>query len=367
MKLSWVGIVAALAIAGCKSDLTVQPASVETVQTRVVDAQKAEIPALVRATGTLHAHESAALSAQVMGKVEQVLVREGDAVKAGQTLVILDDATLRSSSDQADASVTAIEQQQAAAQTNADLATSTLARYKQLEAQKSVSPQEMDEVARRAEAAQEQVNALKAQANAVKAQQAGARAMLGYTRIVAPFAGMVTARMVDPGSMAAPGVPLVEVDSAGTLELQATVPESIIASVRKGMKVEITVDSLNGQRFDGSVAEIVPAADPASHSFLVKIAVPGRTELRAGMFASADIPTGVKQAVLAPRSAVVMRGSLACAYALDSNSLAQLRYLTLGSPNGDKVEVLSGLNGGEKLVDNPSDRDLAGKRIEAQP
>jgi len=362
----WIGFAAALTIAGCKSDVPVQPGPVETVQTRVVDAQKAEIPAVVRATGTLHAHESATLSAQVMGKVEQVLVREGDAVKAGQALVILDDATLRSSSDQADASVTALEQQQAAAQTNADLAESTLARYKQLEAQKSVSPQEMDEVTRRAEAAQAQVNAIKAQANAMKAQQAGARAMLGYTRIVAPFAGMVTARMVDPGAMAAPGVPLVQVDSTGPLELQATVPESIITNVRKGMKIGITTDSLNGQRFAGSVAEIVPAADPASHSFLVKITVPGSAELRSGMFANAEIPTGVKQAVLAPRSAVVMRGSLACAYALDANGVAQLRYLTLGSPNGANVEVLTGLNGGEKLVDNPSDRDLAGKRIEAQ-
>jgi RND family efflux transporter MFP subunit len=369
MKFSWfwTGSLVMLAVAGCKSDVPVQPAPVETVQTKVVDAQKAEIPALVRATGTLHAHESATLSAQVMGRIQQVLVREGDTVKTGQALVILDDATLRSSSDQADASATAIEQQQAAAQTSADLATSTLARYKQLEAQKSVSPQEMDEVTRRAEAAQWQVNALKAQANAMKAQQAGARAMLGYTRIVAPFSGIVTARMVDPGAMAAPGVPLVQVDSSGPLELQATVPESIIAVVRKGMKVGVTADSLNGQRFDGSVAEIVPAADAASHSFLVKINVPGSTGLRAGMFANADIPTGVKQAVLAPRSAVVMRGSLACAYALDANGLAQLRYLTLGSANGDNVEVLSGLNGGEKLVDNPSDRDLAGKRIEAQP
>ena len=77
----------------------------------------------VGVTGTLHAHESATLSAQVMGRVQQVLVREGHTVKAGQTLVVLDDATLCSSSDQADASVTAMEQQQAAAQTNADLAT----------------------------------------------------------------------------------------------------------------------------------------------------------------------------------------------------------------------------------------------------
>jgi RND family efflux transporter MFP subunit len=363
---SWIGIVAALALVGCKSNIPVQSGPVETVQTKVVDSQKAEIPSLVRATGTLHARESATLSAQVMGRIQQVLVREGDAVRAGQPLVILDDATLRSSSDQADASVTALEQQQAAAQTSADLATSTLARYKQLEAQKSVSPQEMDEITRRAEAAQSQVNALKAQANAMKAQQAGARAMLGYTRIVAPFSGIVTARMVDPGAMAAPGVPLVQVDSAGALELQTTVPESIIARVHKGMKISITVDSLNRKRFDGSVAEIVPAADPASHSFLVKIAVPGSAELRAGMFANAEIPTGVKQAVLVPRSAVVMRGSLASAYALDANGLAQLRYLTLGSSSGANVEVLSGLSGGEKLVDNPSDRDLAGKRIEAQ-
>jgi len=356
-----------MVLAGCRSEAPALNSTPETVQARVVNVQMAETPALVRTTGTLHAHESAMLSAQVVAQVQQVLVREGDLVRAGQTLVMLDDTAMRASVEQAQAGMKSAEQQQTAAQSNADLAESTLARFKQLEAQKSVSPQEMDEVTRRAEAARAQADAVKDQVQAAKAQLAGARTMLGYTHIVAPFAGIVTSRMVDRGAMAAPGVPLVQVDGTGTLELQTTVPESIIGSVHQGMKIDIALDDADTQRFEGAVAEIVPAADPASHSFLIKIAVPNSPRLRIGMFANAEIPTGIKQAILAPRSAIVMRGSLACAYALDANGLAQLRYLTLGNAVGDKVEVLSGLNGGEELVDNPSDRDLAGRRVEVLP
>ncbi len=363
----WMSAVLMLTIGGCKSDTPASTSALETVQARVVDVQKADIPALVRATGTIHAHESSVLSAQVMARVQAVLVREGDVVRAGETLVVLDDATMHASVGQSEAGLKSVEQQLAAAQSNADLAESTLARFKQLEAQKSVSPQEMDEVSRRAEAALEQADAVKDQVEAAKAQLAGARTMLGYTHIVAPFAGVVTARMVDPGAMAAPGVPLLQVDGAGALELETTVPESLIASMHRGMKIVVTIDSPNEQRFDGMVTEIDPAADQSSHSFLVKIAVPNSPLLRLGIFADAEIPNGMKQSILAPRSAIVMRGSLACAYTIDANGIAQLRYLTLGNAAGDRVEVLSGLNGGEKLVDDPADRNLAGKRIEVLP
>ncbi len=158
-----------------------------------------------------------------MGRIQQVMVHEGDAVRAGQTLVVLDDAALRSQLEQAQAGVKAAESAQAAAQTNAALATSTLNRYKQLESQKSVSPQEMDEVSRRAEAAASGVEAVRAQTDAARAQESSARTMLGYTHLVAPFAGVVTARMADPGTMAAPGVPLLQIDQAADLQLQATV------------------------------------------------------------------------------------------------------------------------------------------------
>jgi hypothetical protein len=83
------------------------------------------------------------------------------------------------------------------------------------------------------------------------------------------------------------------------------------------------------------------------------------------MYGTVAFANGLRQAILIPRSAVVMRGSLACAYVLDGQQIAQLRYLTLGAAHGDFVEVLSGISAGEKLVDEPSDRDLAGKRIAA--
>jgi hypothetical protein len=132
------------------------------------------------------------------------------------------------------------------------------------------------------------------------------------------------------------------------------------------MKVQVAIGSGSSANLTGIVAEIVPAADPSSHSFLVKIDLPSSAQMRAGMYGTAMFANGTKQAILIPRSAVVARGSLSCAYVLDSQGIAQLRYLTLGATQGDLVEVLSGVSAGEKLVDTPSDRDIAGKRIEAR-
>ncbi len=368
MKLIFSGSILAVAsvlLAGCRSNVAANAAPVQIVEARVVESQLRDAPVSIRAVGTLHARETAVLSAQVVGSVRQVLVHEGDRVTAGQTLAILDDSTLRASADQADAAIAAAENQEVAAQTNSELAASTLARYKQLQEQKSVSPQEMDEVMRRAEASAAQVAALKAQENAAKAQASGAHAMLQYSRIRAPFAGIITARFADPGALAAPGVPLLEIDRDGPLQLQATIDESAIAVIHLGMSLPVNMDGAASAGVTGNVAEIVPAADPSSHTFLVKISLPASRLLRAGMYGAAQIPTGTRQEILAPSSAIVIRGSLPCAYVLDSNGIAQLRYVTVGATQGNLVEVLSGISAGEKLVDTPADRDLAGKRIDA--
>jgi RND family efflux transporter MFP subunit len=350
--------------AGCHSVESVAPPAAQSVAARVVESRQQQAPTMMRATGTLHARESATISAQMVGRIEQVLVHEGDSVRAGETLAVLDDETLRSAADQAQAAVRAVQHQQAAAQTQAALTAGTLARYKQLQAEKSVSLQEMDEVAQRAEAAAASVDALRAQVEAAKAQESGARAMLSYARLSAPFAGLVTARMVDPGTLAAPGVPLLQIESAGPLQLQAAIDESAIRSIRKGMKVPLAFDALPNEEVTGTVAEIVPAADPASHSFMIKIDLNASGQLHAGMYGIAELALGTREAILVPRSAVVQRGSLACVYVLDANAIAQLRSITLGAAQGEFVEVLSGLSAGEKLVDLPGDRDLSGKKIE---
>jgi len=354
------------AVAGCHSGESATPAAVQTAQARVVESRQLEVPLTVRSTGTVHARETAMVSAQTMGRIQQVLVHEGDSVRAGQALVLLDDAAARASADQAQAAVKAAQGQQAAAETDARLAASTLDRYRQLESQKSVSPQEMDEVTRRSEAAAARLEAARAQTGVVQAQERGAHTMLGYSRLAAPFAGVVTARTADPGTLATPGVPLLQVDRAGALQLQAAVDESAISAVHKGMKVQVQIAGATSNT-QGTVAEIVPAADPASHSFTVKIDLSSSTQLRAGMYGIAEFASGTRQAILVPRTAVVSRGSLECAYVLDAQGVAQLRYLTLGGAQGNLVEVLSGISAGEKLVDAPADRDLAGKRIEVQP
>jgi RND family efflux transporter MFP subunit len=363
----WASVLAASAtmIAGCHDgEPAVMPGTVQTMQAQIVESQQQRLPVAIQSTGTVRSRETAVVSAQVMGRIQQVLVHEGDNVRAGQTLVVLDDATLRAQVDQAQAGVKAAENAQAAAQTNSALAASTLARYKQLESQKSVSPQEMDEVSQRAEAAAAGVEALRAQADAARAQESSARTMLGYTRLVAPFAGVVTARMADPGTMAAPGVALLQVDQAAALQLQATVDQSVIDVVHKGMKVRVVIEGGVPTSLAGTVAEIVPAADLSSHGFLVKIDLPPSSQMHAGMYGTAGFANGEKQAIVIPRSAVVARGSLNCVYVLDSHDIAQLRSITLGAAQGNFVEVLSGVSAGEKLVDAPSDRELAGKRIE---
>jgi RND family efflux transporter MFP subunit len=356
----------AIVIVGCHSDKPAPAVAIQMVQSRVVESRMQQVPLILRATGTVHARQTVAISAQVVGRIQQVLARAGDSVRAGQTLVVLDDATFRASANQAQAAIKAAQGEQSAAQTAAKLAASTLDRYRQLQTEKSVSPQEMDEVARRAEAASARLEAARAQTDAAKAQESGAHTMLGYTRLLAPFSGVVTARLADPGALASPGAPLLQVDQAGALQLEATVDESAIAAIHKGMKAQVAIDGASSAKITGTVAEIDPAADPSSRSFLVKIALPASGQLRAGMYGTAEFANGVRQAILVPRSAVVQRGSLACAYVLDAQGVAQLRSLTLGAMQDDLVEVLSGLSSGERLVDAPSDRDLAGKRIEVQ-
>jgi RND family efflux transporter MFP subunit len=225
----------------------------------------------------------------------------------------------------------------------------------------------MDEVARRAEAASARLDAMRAQTEAARSQASGATTMSGYSRLRAPFSGVVTARMADPGTMAAPGMPLLQVDEAGVLQLQTTVDESAIGALHKGMKVQVAIDGAGAATLSCTIAEINAAADPASHSFLVKIDLPASSQVRAGMYGTAEFVNGLRQAILIPRTSVVSRGSLSCVYVLDSRGIAQLRSITLGASQGNLVEVLSGISAGEKLVDAPADHDLAGKRIEVQP
>lgn len=368
MKRAWsLSLILFPALLGCSHSGQSAPAAPPVVQVGVVESVSMQTPQVIQTTGTVHARETAMISPQVPGHIRQVLVQAGDRVRAGQLLVTLDDAAMQSAVEQAMAGEAAAQKQQMAAATQASLAAQTLARYQMLRDQKSVSPQEFDEVEKRSEAAQLQVAAYAAQSDQARAAVTGARTQLGYATLRAPFAGVVTARMADPGTLAAPGMPVLQIDRDGPLQVYTTVDESLIGSIHAGMKLPVGVAGIDAANLDGTVAEIVPAADPASHSFLVRLDLPPLKSVRAGMYATVGVPGGVKPMILVPQSAVVMRGSLQCVYALGANGVAQLRYVTLGDRHGHQVEILSGVAAGEQLVNLPGDRDLAGVRIEAQP
>ena len=133
-----------------------------------------------------------------------------------------------------------------------------------------------------------------------------------------------------------------------------------------GDRVPFSIDALGDSELQGRFAEIVPAADVASRTFVVKGELPANKALRSGLFGEAQFSRGQKASLLVPQTAVVERGQLHAAYVLDPSGIAGLRYVTLGRPMGTRVELLAGVQSGERVVAQPGELDLSGKRIEAQ-
>jgi len=316
--------------------------------------------------GTVTAAQSSNLASQMMGTIVETRVREGDRVQRGQVLAMIDDAQPRAAVDRATAADRAAEQQLAAAESDLSLAESTLKRYQSLYEKKSVSPQEFDEVKTRQQSALARRDMARADQAQAKAALAQARTALEYAQIRAPFDGVVTERRADPGTLASPGVPIFTVEDVRRYRLEATINESDLRYLRVGQPASVTIEALGDAAVSGKVVQIVPAADAASRSFVVKVELPADTRLRSGLFGRARFSRGERQSLLIPRAAVLDRGQLQGVFVLDQNKIAGLRYVTLGKYSGENVEVLAGLQSGERLVAKPGERDLNGKRIEAE-
>jgi RND family efflux transporter MFP subunit len=355
-------------LASCASQPRAAAAAPETVRdVSVLTAQDSKVPDWLEVVGSVRAAQTSEISSQMMGTIVEIRAHEGDRVQAGQTLAVLDDAQPRAAVQQAEAASAAAEHEVSAADSELALAAATLKRYQQLYDKKSVSPQEFDEIKTRYQSAQARHDMALAEVSQANAALAQARTSLGYTRVHAPFAGVVTQKMADAGVLASPGMSLFTLEDTRNFRLEVTVDESNIHLVREGQSVRVSIDALGNSPLAGKVVQIVPAADPASRSFLVKIELPANSHLRSGVFGRADFPRGERTALLIPRSAIAERGQLPGVYVLDASKIAELRYISLGHVSGDAVEVLSGLQPGEKFVAAPGGRELGGKRIAEQP
>jgi RND family efflux transporter MFP subunit len=351
-------------LSSCSNERHPQAAAPEAVTSvSVIAVQKTVVPDWLEAIGTVRAAQTSQVASQMMGNIIEIRAQEGDRVASGQILASIDDSQPRAAVEQATAAVTAAEKEVSAADSSFALAEATLKRYQQLYEKKSVSPQEFDEIRARylsAEARREMARAGQSQTVAMLTQ---ARTSLGYTQIRAPFAGVVTEKKAEAGTLASPGMPLFAVEDTRSYRLEAAVDESDIRLVRGGQTVPVLLDTLGNTDLSGKIVQILPAADPASHSFLVKIELHTDARLRSGLFGRARFSRGERSALLIPQAAMVERGQLQGVYVVDANGRAGLRYVTLGKTAGQQVEVLSGLQEGEKIVAAPGDRELGGKQI----
>ena len=359
-------LLAVALLSGCSSQRETVSAAPETVgDISVQSVHRASVPDLLEAVGTVRAAQTTQLASQMMGNIVAIRAHEGDRVRRGQVLAVIDDAQPRANLDRATAAELAAGKEISANDSEFALAEATYKRYQNLLERKSVSPQEFDEVKARYEGARarrEMARAGQAQATAAMEQ---ARAAAGYARVLAPFDGVITEKKVDVGTLASPGMPLFTLEDVRRYRLEATVNESDLRFVRMGQQVPVLIDALSDREVSAKVIEIVPAADPASRSFLVKIELPANSALRSGLFGRAHFVRGERTSLLIPRTSLVERGQLQGVYVLGQNKVATLRYITLGKPSGQQVEVLAGLQDGETVVAEPGDRELSGKRIES--
>jgi len=375
-----LSIVAGLSACGekGKQGTAVSRPVVQDVEVVVVRPVPRETTA--EAPGTVRARTTAAVAPQVMGRLTGVAVSEGSAVAAGALLATIDDTTVRAQLSSAEGAVAeaeaAGEEVEAAisqAEAGKSLAEKTLERYRKLLEGKVVTQQEFDEVEmRRTVAVKELERALQKRSQVrakivqARSQADAAKAMLAWTRVVAPFAGVIVEKRADAGSMAIPGVPLFILDDPGGYRIEASVSETYLPLLKKGTPVLGILDADPGKPFPAVVAEVVPGIDPASRTFTVKADLPaGRA--RSGQSGKLRFATGKGTVLAVPKRAITRAGGSDGVFTIGAlDNVARLSMITVGAEFGDRVEVLSGIEDGDRVALSPIDRLSDGTRVEVR-
>lgn len=309
----------------------------------------------ISAVGTVRPRRKAQVSSQVLATIQEITVNAGDRVDAGQLLATLDDREIQAQLREAEAAVSGV---------NADLAVRErdYLRYKQMFAENAVTKEDFDRMEGVFRVTQAQLQRAKEQVERI-------RVMLSYTSIKAQEAGIVSDRYADPGDLAAPGKPILAIHDPTELELHASVMESMAARLQLGAKLGVKVDAADLD-VEGTVREIVPQAETASRSVLVKVTMPqeAKERLYIGMFGRLKIPVGHLDRIVIAADAVQNIGQLEVVDVVRSDNTLERRYIRIGQLIGDDAEVLSGLRVGERVaVPSRSKPGAAAVRLKGNP
>lgn len=316
-------VLLALVLAGCERTATPPAADLPPVKVQTVAVQPQKVPDIYEVVGTVRPKVGATVSPKVMATIQQIPVKPGDAVKAGDVLAQLDDREMRAAFERA--------------QSDYD-------RYKRL---------------------LEQGVSTAAEFQSAEERYRVAKAALSYTSITAPYDGIVADKLCEIGDLAVPGKPLFSVEQPTDYRLEAYVPERYGSAVPVGATVHVIVEAVGGE-CDATVGEVVPANDPVSRSFLIKVDLHRRKPLKSGLFGRAQIVVGERSGLFVPKTAVRERGQLTFVF-IAQDGRARMRLVRTGKPTGDRVELLSGVEPGEKIVVNADGGLVDGQHIEDRP
>ena len=293
-------------------------------------------------SGSLVAERTAQIRAEVPGSVVQVFHDPGARVAQGTSLAKIDDRAINDAYLSARSGLTA-------AQTAADIAKRELERAEKLVAAGAISDRDVENARRGALAAT-------TMADDARARLASAQKQLDATNVLAPYAGVVSERFVNPGDVVAPGSPLFNVVDPATMRLEAAVPAEQLAQVRMGAPVRFSVTGYPGRTFSGSISSINPSADPQTRQVRLFVRIPNSgNQLVAGLFAEGRVASDSRETLTVPEMAIDNRGLVPSVLRL-KNGRTEKVEVTLGAKDEaqERVEITSGIAPGDTLLMGPA-------------
>lgn len=331
---------ATLACGGEPHDPELVTAAPSRVEGTALELRDTVVQAAFTAPGTARPFREAMLSTRLMGTVREVLVEEGSRVASGAVLVRLDAAELDAKGAQVAAQIEGAEAMLREAERQAT-------RIRSLYADSAATRAQLD-------AAETGLAGARAALDAARAGERELAAVRAYATVVAPFDGMVSSRMVDPGAMAAPGAPLLTIQDAGRLRIPVDVPTGIATGVRQGDRLAVRIGTATTS---GTVEGVVPGA--GGNVATINVIVPNPAfAILPGTPATVSIPGAGRPALLVPEAAVIRRGDLTGVQVRTADG-DRLRWIRLGATHGGLVEVAGGLGAGATIV---VPADVAGGR-----
>lgn len=311
----------------------------ETAAPQTLTVRRSESGGHYVADGVVEAVRQSVLSAQTAGRIVERPVEAGAVVKRGSLLVRIDDR-------EAAQAESAKRAEQAAAEAQLANAQAELERTKQLFQKSLVGQAALDRAETAQRAALAQVRALSASTDVSTTQRS-------FTRVLAPYDGLISAVQVQVGDMAVPGKPLLTVYDPTAMRIIASLPVAQLSQWQREQTVSVSMPQQTITLTTAAIT-VLPVTDPNAQQVQVRLDLPQTPAgLMPGMFAKVNFPIGSRPQLRVPQSAVVQRGELSAVYVLNAQSQYRLRQIRLSARSGDYVEVVAGLSDGEQIALDP--------------